>query len=468
MHRPDPQAGPDLNLVRLLHRGPGSHVAFGCKINGEWKDLFELQATDLYTTPAEALEYLRGADVYMSLNGFDAGRGQSKFVPTLRRPFRRYAGLRFLNACFADCDLHNTNLNVESVIAELHTMEQAGTIPKASVVVKSGRGVWVLFLLADPATGLPPQAETENRRRYRAIQAAINAKLSHMGSDPSATDATRMTRLPGSLHSEAARRVEWELQADLHGSPRVYSLDQLAEAFGVPPELPQQLPGEAPEHPPRSPTEQPPSPARSGWMNVNKSRLRQLRKLEQLRGGFAEGHRNRAAFILAATLARLGEERAEVYRQVAALGSACRPPLSAGECRNATRSGTMMVKLLHGQQALRFRFTNQTISNWLNITPAEAAKLESWKPSSRFPPDTTTRTTTRPERARARHKLIVWLIEQGGGVVPSVRVMAKLLKEHGHQVGRSTVHYDFELLGLAGTGVGVSASTATPSNPLAA
>jgi hypothetical protein len=177
---------------------------------------------------------------------------------------------------------------------------------------------------------------------------------------------------------------------------------------------------------------------------VNRSRLRQLDQLQTIRGGFSEGCRNFSALLLATTLHGLGKGSAEISERVSALAAACRPPLPDSECKAAIKSGT----------SGRYRFRNSTISNGLGISPAEAEQLETWEPAgaSHALAGTHNAAGSRgSSRKKTRHRLIILLVQEGGGVVPSIRLMAKLLSGRGQKVGRDTIHRDYKALDL-GTG----------------
>lgn len=457
-----PSTGPpliDLNLVCLIHRAPDSHIAFGTKQQSAWQDLFSFPGRLLETLPADAQQLLE-RDAYFSLNGmYRTGRGMSRAVPGLPRAFRQTSGLRYLNVAYTDLDAHKAGADatriVQDALAEVSKMQLAGELPPPSIVVRSGRGAWLLWLLAADSTDAdapaiplptplpsPPRSTAGNLRTYRAIQSAIQRRLAHLGADPLAVDAVRMARVPGSVHSGTGRPVRYEVQAGTDGRPPIYTLAELAEAFKVPPEEPREASSARswPSHP-KAGTDRKPS----GWANVNLSRLRQLAKLEELRNGFSEGCRNHAALLLATTLHGLGVGTAELSDRLSALAAGCRPPLSDSECRSAIKSGT----------SGRYRFSNATISARLAISPAEAEQLETWGPAGE--PHALEAHAgsqgTKISRKKDRHRLILSILEQGGGVLPSTREMATLLKQQGHQATKSSVQRDYSALGLCGEGL---------------
>ena len=178
-------------------------------------------------------------------------------------------------------------------------------------------------------------------------------------------------------------------------------------------------------------------------------------KLQELRGGFSEGCRNFAAFLLASILAGLGVPPEQVIERVQELGARCKPPLSGRECSDAVKS---VVRR-------RYRFSNATIAQRLEITPEEAEQLETWLPAGVTKAVQGTEEVSRcNETQKARRNAIIEIIEQGGGVLPSTREMSKLLKDKGHKASNYTVHRDYRALGL----VEVSSSPSPSKAPVLA
>lgn len=462
-----PSTGPptvDLTPIRLIHRSLDSFTAFGTKRQSTWHDLFSLSADSLRTVPANALQCL-GTDAYFSLNGmYRAGHGLSRTVPGLPRAFRQTNGLRYLNVVYTDLDAHKAGpdapLIVENTLAEVATMTKAGMLPAASIIVRSGRGAWLLWLLSDARSRLPPRSTAENKRLYRETQSAIQRRLTHLGADPLAVDAVRMARVPGSIHSGTERPVRWEIQPGADGMPPLYTLADLAEAFGVPRQAPLRTPSAIDCRSTPKLAYAGSGEKSSGWANVNRSRLRQLEQLQLIRNGFSEGCRNFAALLLATTLHRLGVGVAETSESVADLAAKCHPPLPESECKSTIKSGT----------SGRYNFTNHTISTGLCISAEEAEQLETWGPagvSHSLAVNGKAKANRSKEKA-SRHKAILSIVEQGGGVLPSIRGMMVLLKQQGHEVTKSQVQRDYKALGLSGDGQSSSPTLVPLEAPVAA
>lgn len=91
---------------------------------------------------------------------------------------------------------------------------------------------------------------------------------------------------------------------------------------------------------------------------------------------------------------------------------------------------------------------NQSIADWLRITPQESESLETWPPASALAPVPAVRPITRREARMARRVAITDLVACAGEV-PSSRNMAVLLLERcGIETSHGTVNTDYRDLGL--------------------
>lgn len=210
---------------------------------------------------------------------------------------------------------------------------------------------------------------------WRQIQGGIAERFTCLAPDPAARDAAGVARLPGSIHSGTGTRVFAWSQLDAERGEFAYSLVELAEFVRI----------ARPANTPRTDGKGPDAVRRGylrrqGW--AIKAR-RQFETLRALRGGFRDGHRHRAVLLYATLLRRCGLKRDDVLEKVMALGDECR-----------THDGKALVALTNRgvfatvQSALAHRSRrnprNDTILDWIDITPEEARELETWGPAARF------------------------------------------------------------------------------------
>jgi hypothetical protein len=426
----------ELRVIAGLHRGGDSYVTFHRVDGGKFTNLFSICAAELepqYLAHRNALRQ----DAYFSINGLWHyvlnGAGIPK--PFIKGVFtRKAAHVRYLNACYSDVDCYKKGLTPTAALIKIGRLIQDGTLPPPSFGLQS-RGLWLFWLLRaekDPAR--PPRTGSRNLVAYNEIQKRIRRILADVGGDAAARDAARPARVPGSINSKNGAIVEvlWPPKTT---QPATYTLKQLAHYFGVvlaEPTSPEkiELNGRIIEYLRRRRREK----ARSNpWHRVNDQRLRQFLALGGLRGGFSEGHRNRAAFIYARLLTTNGEIAEDVQTALEDFGQECTPQLTPSEIDSAVKSGT----------ELRAKsIANETISEWLEIDWKEHAALKkefgryAWKPISSPP-------ASPAELRRAE----IMRLSKKRGVLPN-RQMAALLQELGYKVSPTQVVKDYRALGI--------------------
>ncbi len=167
-------------------------------------------------------------DAYASINCFSEYR-------------RSLENLVRLSATFIDidCGRSEEDCSAEEAAEMILDLVSRGLLPHLSMLQFSGRGLWAFWLLRDDQDpGLSPLADPHNRKLWRAVQSragdALVSGFPGLAIDRGALDATRMTRLNGSINPRSGRRVRYELLADPEGDPVRHTLDDLARFFGLP------------------------------------------------------------------------------------------------------------------------------------------------------------------------------------------------------------------------------------------
>ena len=310
-------------------------------------------------------------DAFFSLNAFLDTSNGGRIRPAVTR---RTDLVRYLCACFVDIDCHKQGLSFDEALAAVIDMERDGLIPP-SIIVSSGRGMWLLWLLHDVKDeSAPPRAFPEKVELYHRLQRAIGQRFATIGADLAAKDVARLARVPGSVHTVSSVPVKYWLQLDERRCGFTYTLPQLAAYFPV----------EAVVDRPRAVrdalTESANPNKRRGWEAMHRRRLADFQILYAIRGGFEEGCRNNGALIYAWLLKCNRTRRVEVETVVLAFGAKCRPPLSPADCRHAVRSA--YARKGDGKACFA-RMLDQTISDWLRVTPEES-RLMKFPPASQF------------------------------------------------------------------------------------
>jgi hypothetical protein len=103
-----------------------------------------------------------------------------------------------------DIDHHKLGMDTGTVIGKIINLQDSGQLPHASMIVRSGHGIWLLWLIHDvESEDISQRAFPDKLEIYARIQAAIIERLSHLGADMAARDAARHLR----VHSIPAQRL---------------------------------------------------------------------------------------------------------------------------------------------------------------------------------------------------------------------------------------------------------------------
>jgi hypothetical protein len=140
-------------------------------------------------------------------------------------PNRRVVYLLRLNLCFVDLDTYKTPWRVyppEALADLIRGFCRDEGIPEPSLILFSGRGLQVKWLLARPL----PRAALP---RWNAVQKQLVAALERFGADPAARDASRLLRLVDTVNTRSGERVRVLWVNETAGEVCHYDFDYLAE-----------------------------------------------------------------------------------------------------------------------------------------------------------------------------------------------------------------------------------------------
>ncbi len=423
---------PYVRPIAEIHRGPDGYVTFHRKREDRLENLGSVPTAKLQAMfPEFAAELER--DSYFSVNSFYRPGRFGNCLPGLQPAYRKGEGARYLNACFVDIDFHDQPgpLDFGCRFGQVITFQDQKVIPPASLVTRSGRGIWLFWLLADPQKPMiPPRAFPEQVLAYDAVQREL---IRRTGAD-AASDVARITRVPGSINSKIfpgdPNRVMMWTQRRADGDGYIYTLDRLAEFLNL--EIPRlrpnrrgaQLRSEASERGLR------------GWRALWQQRFEDFETLRRMRRAFAEGCRNRAAYIYGVILRGNGLDDAAVRQAVTILGRECCPPLSEREIKNA----------IEQSEESRGQLRDTTIAGYLKVTPEEGRTIPRWAhsdaPQEVSPTDMHLTNIARIEFRTQNITAIVASL----GRLPSTRQMARLLQQRGIYTSHVQVSRDYERL----------------------
>lgn len=429
------------DVLRVVGRGHDAYVRFFRRHDPQDPDTFRavtsIAVHDLMNVFPAFVEQLM-ADSFYTINTFYRGATSEE------------VNLRYLNACWVDCDYgHVGDFETqglrfgEALQIVFDRLVAKRVIPLPSVIINSGRGLWIMFLLQGiTKPDLPQRAFFEKRLVWSDIQKAIYQRVlaaaPELQPDPNARDACRLTRIPGSLHTGAMRYVKYLYCGDDEtGGIPGYTLADLIRFYRLDPQ-----PWNT--NVARTRTGKVPKRVGGRW-GANRYRLEEFHKLRVARGGFREGHRNRAAMILAAIMRGANHTREETTKAVHHLGKDCMDrdgrfpaPLTASEVQKAVTYG-------YGKG---YKLKNDTIADDLGVTPAEVTRLKLQKLVPGF--DSTYRPKGRAKKTEHRRELILEIIAELGHV-PTMHAMRTLLADRGMKASIGTVSNDYQALELKST-----------------
>lgn len=432
---------PDLVPIILLHRGNDGFISFHRKRGDEFEDLWSVKASELTGLFPDMIPELH-SDAFYSINSFYRGGHTDSPIgingSKHPRAFRQGAGLRWLTACFADIDCVNLGLDVGTVIGSVINAQDRGDLPPASIITRSGNGIWLFWILtADEGTDHPVRAWKEKVRLYCNVQRAIGERLVRLGADAKARDVSRITRIAGSVNTKAAVLVEYWPQLDKTGRAFRYRLGELAELLNV--EIPKPI--QFIERAVTKLSERGQKGQRGRWLKARDN----FRRLWELRGQFRPGTRSAAAYVYTVILRSLtgdlkltdNQVNEELLRLWGSFGQPLGDKFTFSELQSASK-------------AEGFKFggiTNQTISDLLHITPAESDLLDNWPAAARYGPGAeAVPKLSRGENAAERRKWIVEIVTRMGSV-PTGAEMIERLAVVGITAAAATVLKDMQELG---------------------
>ena len=440
-----------LASILSLHRHTDGVVSFARESDDCWLPAFAIRAGELESMFPEIVRDLV-RDSFLSINAAHRMARGSK--GPIGRPDHKQETLRYLCACYCDIDFYRNGLTEREALMHVQELVQNGHLPAFSAVVRSGRGVWLIWLLHDEKNRLGAHLgaygdnSINHLQLHRKINQEIGRRLAPIGAEPAAVDGARYIRVPESFRNDVEEWVHWDWQKHADQTPASYTLRQLAEELGIH--------ADAQEESSRCRRTQNSGARfpgrRKGFDVANTNKLRVFELIWNLRGGcISEGARNNAAFIFAACLKWNGHSVSDAIRTVCEFGQACIPPLPKGECLSAVKSAY--------RPCVR-KMSYQTIADQLDVSPHEAQSIsenlqKEFPAAARFgalPVVPSWRATGKRVTQRLLRRLEIRRIIQGHGVVPSLRALQQMLGRVGIVVGHVTIMADLKALRMSGEG----------------
>ncbi len=396
---------------------------------------------------------------YVTLNTFYRGKPCKK--PLLEGEgiisLQRKAGnLRWITCAWADLDFYklNPSRTQGEIIGAIIDAQNDGKIPRFSYLQGSGRGLWIIWKILQPAAERhgrpwklePARAWKENLETWEKIQAGICDVFAPLGADPASRDPVRYHPLLGSRSPKDGAGEPWIIRQSGAKGEIVYSLEVLRRWFdpaclalrnGKPPKGLAELKTE----------EERKEDRRKGFRGMLQLREEQLRTLAGWRGGIPAGMRHLFLLTLSITWKARRIPDAERFRR---LEEAFDRHIASYTDFPRSRIGSVMN--------CQHRITNQTISDWLDVTPEEYEKLQllygrnpRWQglpPAARFQVKIKSRAEKREEEIEIRQTALKEILEKAGGEVLPIRELRSRLARAGFETSKNTIARDLDALGI--------------------
>jgi len=384
------------NPILAIHRDRDGFVAFMHKDkSGEMRNLFSIKADELLSMLPGLQDWL-ATDSYFSVNSMYRAAPYVAKYTGLPGVWRKEKHLRTLNVYYTDVDCGRpesatpgADLDWTEALKRAEALMDIGALPQASMAARSGRGIYLLWMLCDEEERhLPPRAWPERIIQYKAINKRLHEIIAtaKLPIDP-IRDAVRVLRAPNSLHSKANRRVGYWIRTDTSGKGYLYTMRELAAAAGIAPVHDSFLPDETrllaeAEHPGRK-TKNPGSAPQciKGKIFLASKRATDLRLLHSHRGGFAKRGmaypdgsiscgRRFALRLYAQYLFTSGADYKKVKKSVEAMAIGMNPPYPSDD------DDPPITAVLKSARWSKQKFRDTKLCELFGITPDMARELE--------------------------------------------------------------------------------------------
>lgn len=444
-----PQADQRLTLIKALHRHQDGYISFAFKDEdggGGQRPAFAIKASALDNMLPGYADRLT-KDSLLSINaGYTlAHRDKSD----RGYPDHTNRNLKYLCACYCDIDHYKLGLTFHQARARVFDMCEAGVLPWMSMIVDSGRGMWLLWLLHDHTNpqhahiGAWGVSEFDPLMIYSQVNQAICSRLKTIGGDPKASDGARYIRTPGSFRTDTSKAVWWSIQGT-GDSGFSYTLWELADYFHV--QCRRLMPIESAALAPKT---RKTGSQSCGQIVATAQRLGAVNALIAIRNGFHEGDREIGLRHYAIALRYSGVSIEDAMRATLSMAELCHPPFLPASTR-------LCVKSAYNQGAngtKRWKFAS--FSRVLDVSREEAEIIAQRIGRPTFPAageqlQPLTRMDGKPKRSQetaARRAAIQSIVDEVGCVLSS-RAMKVRLEALGHEASYVTILTDYRNLGF--------------------
>lgn len=426
----------DIDTIELIHgieERQDGYVNFARHINNEHQDLAGVPVGRLREYLPQLVTWLL-RDSYFTVNASWRAAAWTNRVTGLPHPHRPDNAIRYLNALYVDCDIYKGKppMDWPDAAARILRAQDEGVIPYYSIIVRSGRGMYLLWLLRNERQGVYARATSQEIALYKRLSDklhdVLNAYEPRLIADKSqAGRLLGLLRTPGSEHVKAQVPVLYNVQGVGEKGVPIYQLPELASFFKLPvtPELPRRekatyLSGSG--KPVRRPGEFP-KKVRGRIVSAER-RLRDIYAIAQHNLGIEQGRRYVSLYYLCEFAKTSGRTMTDAQTLAEGFAANCRPPYPSDKADVPVAD---IVKRVWTERTKGKPLNSDAMARFFDVTPelADSLNLESIIPEA-------TRAARKPVLVRAearaiRRDIIKAILAEHPGRVPRVRDVQKRL-----------------------------------------
>lgn len=327
-------------FVWLLHGGNQAMVQL-VKLNGDKKPFYRSYRGN--TLPANVEQWLDQDDVYIALNVFSGIKRQTN-------------DLIGFNALYTDLDFYKLGISKEQARAEIQRMIDSGEIVQPSLIIDSGRGYQLIWLVNFM------KATAGYTRLWRRMQEAIYDRFKHLNADNAARSITQIYRLVGSWSSRTGSLITFEHLADR------YEVSQLKEWLLD--DLDDLEPIQQPTRPHKARRKRVFKESGFSSYTLAKARKDDLEQLVTMRGGYV--NRRRFMFYYAVlSLEVFRGDTGTLDKALERMNERLYKPLPQYVLDSARASAFNSWSVKQGNKHMGYKFTNAYLVKSLELTDNE-------------------------------------------------------------------------------------------------
>jgi hypothetical protein len=433
-------------------------VSFCRRINKGHQELAGIRVSELRQYIPQLVPFLL-QDSYFTPNASYRTYNGLNTVTGLPHPLRGakhnkgVSPVRYLNALYVDCDAYKAGLTWPQAAEIILRAQDQGVIPWYSILVRSGQGIYVMWLLKNERPGVHARATINEIALYRSLSEKVHDVL-HAYEPRLVPDRSQQGRLlgilrtPGSEHVKAGLPVLYNVQAVQDVGVPVYTLEGLATFLKVPvlPAAPisKRVPYVSGSG---KPVLKPGScPARRRGRLVTGERMMQdLLAIAQHRQGIEQGKRHTSLWYLIHCARNAGLTMSDAQVLAEKFAATCRPPYPSGDDNDVPVSE--IIKSVWTERTTFKKFKAASVAKFYDVTQEIAEQIEL---RTIIPAETRQARAAAPgprhQEQVARREIVAAMIADHPGRVPSVRKVRARLQAAGLDASLPTISKDVKAM----------------------